>query len=390
MTGTPVVRQVAIVGTGLTKFGKHEKNIVQILADASLAALRDSKTEREKFDGVFVANFASGEFEGKTGIANALTSDMALEPAFASRIDNTSGSGGAALYLGWMSVASGQSDMVLVAGGEKMTSVPTDVATDVIASLTHEEEYKQGVSLLSFAGLMARHYLERYDAPREVLAKVAVKNHENASLNPNAQFQKIITVEQALASPIIADPLRLYDFCPITDGAAAVVMVPAERARSFTERPVLISGMGGATDTHVVSEREDLTVLNAVRRASEKAYAASGRTPNDIQVAELHDMFTLMEIVQSEDLGFFRKGEGWKAVETGITRRDGRLPINTSGGLKAKGHPIGATGVAQVAEITYQLQGRCGARQVDASVGLTCNVAGFGNNAVVSILERMA
>lgn len=383
------MRQVAIVGVGVTKFGKHEKNVIQLLADASLAALKDSRTEEERFDNVFVANFASGEFEGKTGIANALVSDLALEPAFASKIENTSGSGGAALLLGWMSVASGQSDVVLVAGGEKMSSVPTETATDIIATLTHEEEYKQGVSLLSFAGLMTRHYLERYGAPREVLAKVAVKNHENASLNPNAQFQKTITVEQALSSPIIADPLRLYDFCPITDGAAAVVMVPAERARSFTERPVLVAGIGGATDTHVVSEREDLTVLKAVKRAAEKAYAASGKTAKDIQVAELHDMFTLMEIVQSEDLGFFGKGEGWKAVEAGITRRDGRLPINTSGGLKAKGHPIGATGVAQAVEIVSQLQGRCGARQVDASVGLTCNVAGFGNNAIVSILERM-
>jgi acetyl-CoA acetyltransferase len=383
------MRQVAIVGVGLTKFGKHEKNVIQLLADASLAALKDSRTEEETFDDVFVANFASGEFEGKTGIANALTSELALEPAFASKIENTSGSGGAALYLGWMSVASGQSDLVLVAGGEKMSSVPTEAATDIIATLTHEEEYKQGVSLLSFAGLMTRHYLERYGAPREALAKVAVKNHENASLNPNAQFQKTITVEQVLSSPIIADPLRLYDFCPITDGAAAVVMVPAERAKSFTERPVLVSGIGGATDTHVVSEREDLTVLKAVKRAADKAYAASGKTPKHIQVAELHDMFTLMEIVQSEDLGFFGKGEGWKAVDAGITRRDGRLPINTSGGLKAKGHPIGATGVAQAVEVVSQLQGRCGARQVDASVGLTCNVAGFGNNAVVSILERM-
>ncbi len=383
------MRQVAIVGVGVTKFGKHEKGVLQLLAEATLSALKDSRTEQEKFDDVFIGNFASGEFEGKTGIANALTSDLALEPAFASKIENTSGSGGAALYLGWMSVASGQSNMALVAGGEKMTSVPTEAATDIIATLTHEEEYKQGVSLLSFAGLMTRNYLEKYGAPREVLAKVAVKNHENASLNPNAQFQKTITVEQALLSPIIADPLRLYDFCPITDGAAAVVMVPAERAASFTERPVLVSGIGGATDTHVVSEREDLTVLKAVKRAAEKAYAASGKAPKDIQVAELHDMFTLMEIVQSEDLGFFAKGEGWKAVEAGVTRRDGRLPINTSGGLKAKGHPIGATGVAQAVEIVWQLQGRCGARQVDAGVGLTCNVAGFGNNAVVSILERM-
>jgi len=383
------MRDVAIIGAGMTKFGKHEKNVIQLLAEASLNAFKEAKAEDERFDSVFVGNMSSGEFEGKTGIANALASDLGLEPAFASKVENTSGSGGAALYLGWMSVALGQSDMTLVVGGEKMTSVSTEAATDIIATLTHEVEYRQGVTLLSFAGLMARHYLERYGAPREVLAKVAVKNHENGSLNPNAHFQRTITVEQALASPVVADPLRLYDFCPISDGAAAVVMVPAERARSFTDKPVRVSGIAGATDTHVVSEREDLTVLRAVKLAGEKAYRMSGRTPKDVQVAELHDMFTLMEIVQSEDLGFFKKGEGWKAVESGVTTRSGRLPINTSGGLKAKGHPIGATGVAQAAEVAHQLQGMCGARQVEAQVGLTCNVAGFGNNAVVSLMERM-
>ncbi|MBI3022120.1 MAG: thiolase domain-containing protein [Thaumarchaeota archaeon] len=383
------MRDVAIIGVGLTKFGKREENVIQLMAEASIEALRDSRTANEDFGVVFVGNMASGEFEGKSGIANALVSEISLEPAFASKIENTSGSGGAAFYVAWMSVASGQSELALAVGGEKMTSVSTERATDIIASLTHAEEYGQGATLLSFAGLTARHYTERYGAPKEAIAKVAVKNHENGYLNPNAQFQKPITLEQVLTSPIIADPLRLYDFCPITDGAAAIVLVPAERARSFVEKPVRIGGVAGATSTHVVHEREDLTVLDAVRRASDKAYKMAGKGPKDIQVAELHDMFTLMEIIQSEDLGFFRKGEGWKALESGETTRRGALPINTSGGLKAKGHPIGATGTAQVAEITQQLQGRCGARQVKAEVGLTCNVAGFGNNSVVSILERM-
>ena len=381
------MRGVAVVGVGLTKFGKHEEGVIQLLSRASLDALRDSKTEGEEFGAVFVANMGSGEFEGKTGIHNALIGDLALEPAFGSRIENTSGSGGAAFLQGWLSVASGQSDMVLVAGGEKMTSVSTERATEIIATLTHEEEFKQGVTLLSFAGLTARHYMERYGAPREAIAKVAVKNHRNGALNPHAQFQKAITLEQVLTSPMIADPLRLYDFCPITDGAAALVLAPRERASSYTDKAVRVSGVAGASDTHVVHEREDLTVLKAVKLAGEAAYRMSGKTPAEIQVAELHDMYTLNEIIQSEDLGFFAKGKGWKAVEEGLTEREGRLPINTSGGLKSKGHPIGATGVAQVAEITQQLQGRCGARQVRAGVGLACNVAGFGNSAVVSILE---
>jgi len=355
---------VAVIGFGLTKFGKHEESVIQLLSRASLDALRDSRTEEEEFDAVFVANMGSGEFEGKTGIHNALIGDLALEPAFGSKIENTSGSGGTAFLQGWLSVASGQSDVVLVAGGEKMTSVSTERATEIIATLTHEEEFKQGVTLLSFAGMTARYYMERYGAPREAIAKVAVKNHRNGVLNPNAQFQKA------------------------TDGAAALVLAPFERARSYTDRVVKVSGVAGASDTHVVHERDDLASLKAVKLAGEAAYKMARKTPADIQVAELHDMYTLNEIIQSEDLGFFVKGKGWKALEEGLTEREGRLPINTSGGLKSKGHPIGATGVAQVAEITQQLQGRCGARQVKADVGLACNVAGFGNSAVVSILEK--
>ena len=380
---------MAVIGCGLTKFGKREESVTKLLSEASLSALIDSKTDQEKFDRVFVANMGSGEFEGRTGIHNALISDLALEPAFGTKIENTSGSGATAFMLGWLSVASGQSDLVLVAGAEKMTTVSTDMATEIIATLTHEEEFKQGITLLAVAGMTARHYMDRYGAPREAIAKVAVKNHANGALNPNAHFQRPITLEQALTSPMIADPLRLYDFCPITDGAAALVLAPADGASSFTERAVKVSGVAGATDTHVVHERQDLTVLKAVKLASEGAYRMARKTPADIQVAELHDMFTLMEVILSEDLGFFVKGEGWKAVEEGLTERDGRLPINTSGGLKSKGHPIGATGVAQLAEITQQLQGRCGARQVRADVGLACNVAGFGNSAVVSILERV-
>lgn len=383
------MRPVAVIGCGVTKFGKHDRSVVDLLAEASLKALEDSNTLEGDFDAVYVGNMASGEFEGRSGIANALVSELGLEPAFASKIENTSGSGGAAVLAGWMSVASGQSDLTLVAGGEKMTSVSTEEVTDIIATLTHPDEYKHGVTLLAFAGLQARYYLEKYKAPRESLAKVAVKNHHNATLNPTAQFQKTITVQDVLDSPVVADPLRLYDFCPITDGAAAIVLCPAERARKHAEDPVAISGIGGATDTHVVHERADPTVLKSVKRAAEKAYRMAGRDPRQVDVAELHDMSTLLEIIQSEDVGFFPKGTGWKAVEDGTTSLKGELPINTSGGLKAKGHPIGGTGVAQVVEVTNQLRGKCDKRQVEAEVGLTCNVAGFGNNTVVTILERM-
>ena len=381
------VKDVAILGGGMTRFGKLDDGLLQLLVKASMKAFEDSKTSDSEFDHVYVGNMASGEFNGKSGIANELVSDLALEPSFASRIENTSGSGGAALYTGWLSVASGLSNLTLVVGGEKMTHKTTDETTEIVSSLIHDVENAQGATLLSFAGLLARYYMDRYDASRESLAKVAVKNHHNASLNPNAHFQKEITLETVLQSPMIADPLRLYDFCPISDGAAAVVLAPADDANKYVEDPVRIIGIGGATDTHVIHERRDITSLRAVEIASRKAYQMAKKSPSEIDVAELHDMSTILEIVISEALGFFEKGCGWKSAECGETSIEGKLPINTSGGLKAKGHPIGASGVSQLIELINQINGNCGRRQVSAEVGLACNLGGFENNAVVTLVE---
>jgi acetyl-CoA C-acetyltransferase len=277
----------------------------------------------------------------------------------------------------------------MLVGGEKMTHRTTAEATDVIASLTHPVEYKQGVTLPSFAGLTARLYLDEYDAPRESLGKVAVKNHKNGVDNPHAQFQKEVDLDTVLDSPIVADPLRLYDFCPITDGSAALVFCPESVAEEYVpaDEYAVVSGIGGATDTHVVHERADPTTMGGVADSSDIAYEMAGIGPDDIDVAELHDMFTILEFLQSEDLGFFEKGEGWKAVEEGVTDRDGELPINTSGGLKSKGHPLGASGVAQVYEIFEQVTGDAGPRQVEADTGLACNVGGFGNCVTTTILE---
>lgn len=375
-----------MVALGLTKFGKHRRSVVDLLSEAGHRALRDCTADPEEVDALLVANMSSGEFEGRSGIANALVSELALEPAFASKVENTSGSGGAAFLWGWSAVASGMYDLVLVTGGEVMTVVSREEATEIIASLTHPVEYAQGISLPGYAGLMARAYLERYSVPREALAHVAVKNHYNGARNPKAQFQREVTLEKVLESPMIADPLRLYDYCPITDGAAAVLLCPLERANSFTAEPVGVKGIAGATDTLVVHERDDLTAMKAVRIAAEAAYAMSNLGPDEVDVAEVHDMATILEVVQTEELGFFPRGEGWRAAMEGVTALEGPKPVNTSGGLKAKGHPLGATGVAQIAEVTSQLQGRAGDRQVDATVGLTCNVAGFGNNVIVTVL----
>ncbi|MFB6137946.1 MAG: thiolase family protein [Halobacteriaceae archaeon] len=380
--------RVAIVGASMTDFGHREGLWIRdLLAEAGDACLTDAGVDPSAVDHLYVSNMASGEFEGQSGTPNALASDLGAVPAYTQRVDQTSASGGAGLYAAWQSVASGASDLTLLVGGEKMRHRSTAEATDVIASLTHPVEYRHGVTLPSFAGLTARRYLHEYDAPRESLARVAVKNHHNGVDNPHAQFQTEIDVETALESPIVADPLRLYDFCPISDGSAALLLCPESVAPEYAAEYVTVAGIGGATDTHVVHEREDPTRMGGVVDSSEIAYEMAGLGPDDVDVAELHDMFTILEFLQSEDLGFFEKGRGWKAAMDGVTARDGALPVNTSGGLKSKGHPLGASGVAQVHELYEQLLGRAGPRQVDADVGLACNVGGFGNCVTTTVLE---
>ncbi|QFU83837.1 thiolase family protein [Natronorubrum aibiense] len=382
------MERVAIIGASMTKFGQREGWIMDLLAEAGIECLDDAGVDATDVDHLYVSNMASGEFEGQTGVPNALAHDLDAMPAYTQRVDQTSSSGGAGIYAAWQSVASGASDMTLLVGGEKMTHRTTVEATDVIASLTHPAEYKTGVTLPSFAGLTARHYLERFDAPRESLGKVAVKNHKNGVDNPNAQFQKEVDLETVLESPIVADPLRLYDFCPITDGSAALMLCPESVAKEYTDDYVVVAGIDGATDTHVVHEREDPTIMGGVVESGKGAYEMSGYGPDDIDVAELHDMFTILEFLQMEGLGFAEQGEAWKLIEEGYTERDtGELPVNTSGGLKSKGHPLGASGVAQGVEIYEQLMGEAGPRQVEADVGLACNVGGFGNCVITTIME---
>ncbi len=384
------MERVAIIGSSMTQFGQRDAWIRELLAEAGEECLEDAAVDPSDVEHLYVSNMASGEFEGQTGVPNALVHDIGAVPAYTERVDQTSSSGGAGMYAAWRSVASGASDMTLLVGGEKMTHRTTAEATDVIASLTHPCEYKHGVTLPSFAGLTARHYLERFDAPRESLGKVAAKNHKNGVDNPHAQFQKEVDLETILESPVVADPLRLYDFCPITDGSAALMFCPESVAAEYTDNYVVVSGIDGATDTHVVHERPDPTIMGGVVESGEGAFEMAGYEPDDIDVAELHDMFTILEFLQMEGLGFAEQGEAWKLVEEGYTDRDGELPINTSGGLKSKGHPLGASGVAQGVEIYEQLTGEAGPRQVDADVGLCCNVGGFGNCVITTIMEAGA
>lgn len=378
---------VAIIAASMTTFGHRDSWLGDLLAEAGEACLENAAVDPDAVEHCYVSNMASGEFEGQSGVMNALAAELGLVPAYTARIDQTSASGGAGIYAAWQSIAAGASELTLLVGGEKMTHVSTAESTDIIASLTHPVEYKHGVTLPSFAGLTARAYLERYDAPRESLAEVAVKNHANGAHNPHAQFQKAVDRETVLESPIVADPLRLYDFCPITDGSAALLLCPAEDATDYTDEYVTIEGIAGATDTHAVHQRAEPTVMSGVVESGAQALEMAGTGPAGIDVAELHDMFTILEFLQMEGLGFAEPGRAWEQVMNGRTRRDGALPINTSGGLKSKGHPLGATGVAQAVELYEQLTGQAGDRQVDADTGLACNVGGFGNCVTTTVLE---
>jgi len=407
------LKKVAIIGVGHTKFGKvPNKGLMDLLSDASLEAITDSNTNDKEFNSVYVGAMSPSAFNDLSGIASALVDRISLLPAAADHIKNGPASGGSAIKAGFQAIASGMSDLVLVVGGEKMTHITTPgYVTSNVATLTHPEaERRHGVSLPALAGLLTRAYIEKYNAKLEWISDIAIKNHKNGALNPNAHFQR--TLEDFMKSaiekgkgnwdnihdflrdddrnPIIADPLRLFHVCPISDGAASLVLCNAEKAKQYSDTPILISGIGQATDTHIVFEREDLTTLKALKIASNMAYKMAKKTPEDIDVAELHDAFEILEAVQSEDIGFFKKGEGAKAAHEGLTEIGGKIPINPSGGLKARGHPLGATGVAQVVELVWQLQGIAGKRQIDgAETGITCNFGGFGNNIISILVERM-
>lgn len=378
---------VALIGAAMTEFGKRDSWILELLREAATECLDDAGVVPDVIEHLYVANMASGEFEGQTGVMNALAADIGAMPAYAQRVGQTSASGGAGLVAAWQSVASGASDMTLLVGGEKMTHRSTGEAADIIASVTHPVEYKHGITLPSFAGLAARAYLAQTDATRESLASVAVKNHANAARNPYAQFHKEIDVETVLSSPLVADPLRLYDYCPVSDGSAALLFCPVEVAEDYTDDYVRVSGVAGASDTHVVHEREDPTWMGAAAESGRKVFEMADRSPEDVDVAELHDMVTLLEPLQLEAFGFADRGEGWREVQNGTTTLDGSLPVNPSGGLKARGHPLGATGVAQAVELYWQLRGEAGDRQVDADCGLAANVGGFGNCVTAALLE---
>jgi acetyl-CoA C-acetyltransferase len=325
---------------------------------------------------------------------------MDMEPCPAELVENGPASGASAVKIGYMAIASGMADVVLVAGGEVMRSVTGWEATDIVATMAHKEaEYNMGLTLPGFAGMFTRLYMQKYGLTERDLALVAVKDHDNGAKNTYAHVQIPVTIDAIADGPnasvvnnYVAEPLRMYSTCPITDGSAAVILVNMDspKAKLFKKKPIRIAGIASATDTHCVHNRRDPLVLDAVRLSAEKAYKMAGIGPKDISFAELHDAFVIFELLISEEVGFFERGTSFLAVRRHETDLTGRLPINTSGGLKAKGHPVGATGVSQIFELVRQLRGEAeeGRQVKDPRYGMAVNFGGFGNNVVTTILAR--
>jgi acetyl-CoA C-acetyltransferase len=387
------MRSVSIIGAGCTRFGERwDDSLRDLVVETGIMALEDTSVSGEEIDGLYVGNMSGGRFVEQEHIG-ALISDCAGLSRLhvpSTRVEAACASGGLALRQAVLAVASGYSDVVIAAGVEKMTDVTGGVAADALAAAADREwECFFGATFPALYAMIARLHMHRFGTTREELAAVAVKNHHNGCMNPISQYQMEITVDKVLRSPLVADPLRVLDCSPITDGAAAVVLAPTEIAQKYSDAPIKILAAAQASDTLALHDRRDITTLDASVFAARKAFDQAGLEPGDIDLAEVHDAFTIGEIVAIEDLGFAEKGEGGRAAVEGLTAIGGEIPINTSGGLKACGHPVGATGIKQAYEMVLQLRGEAGKRQVEgAEVGLTHNVGGCGGTALVHIMSR--
>lgn len=384
-------RKPVICGVGMTTFSTaDDRPLDELLRFASEQALRDADLDSSAIDSVHVGNMAAEAFNEQSGIANQLVGNLALTGVAAHRVENTSASGASAFQDAISAIQTGRYDTVLAVGGEKMSTVDTKTSTEIISRISHRREYEQGITLPSFAGLAADSYFRTHGATRDALAQVAVKNHANALSNEYAQFRKEIRIDDVLESPAIAEPLRLYDCCPTGDGAAAVV-ITAEGASTSecNTTDVEVAACESATGTHAVADRPDLLEIKSVRDAGTAAFTVAGFSPESIDVACIHDAFTILEWLEMEELGLAASGEAWQLTQDGDTAVDGDIPVNPGGGLKARGHPLGATGLSQIIELVWQLRGDVPEQRMVAAPqrGLALNVAGFGNNSVCTLLE---
>src|SRR6266853_1408757 len=383
------MRPVAIIGIGKTPFGAFPDGDLRSLAvEAGQKCLADARVSPSQVEAYYLGNFAGPSFVGQNHLAPYIAGAMGITGVPCTRFEAACASSGSAFYHAVSSVAAGLNDVVLVAGVEKMTSQTTPKVTEILAGAGDTcGEVRAGATFPALFAMIARRHMYQYGTTREHLAAVAVKNHQNGAKNPLAHMRKVITMEQALNGKPISEPLTVYDCSLISDGAASALIVPLERAAEFTDKPIRVLGIAQTSDNVALDEKADITTFRAVQTSAEKAYKMAGLKSSDIQFAEIHDCFTIAEIVAIEDLGFVKKGEGGPYTLAGRTCINGELPVNTSGGLKSKGHPVGATGVGQICDVVVQIRGDAGERQIGRhSLGLAQNLGGSGATAVVTVL----
>jgi acetyl-CoA C-acetyltransferase len=407
-------RGVAVVGAGMTRFHHRihaDKTGRELFVEAASEAMAsvDNGILLDDIEALFLGNFSSDAFERQTHTAALLADWLGLTPRAATRVEDACASSGVAVNMGVMAIASGAYDVVMVGGVEKMRTLGTEEVTDTLAMAADQiYEVSAGFTFPGLYAAMATAHFAKYGSTWEQLAAISIKNHRNGALNPKAHFQsEIMDTATRLGerrgmafrdemdflrsslNPVIAYPLRLFDCCPVSDGAAAVILAADEVAKKFTDTPVHIKGIGQASDHMALHDRADITTLKATNLAASQAYEMAGVSAADIDFAEVHDCFTIAEVLATEDLGFYPKGEGGRAAADGKTSLDSERPINPDGGLKAKGHPVGATGAAMTYELFMQIRGDAGERQVDdASLGLAHNVGASGGTVVVQIYGR--
>jgi len=382
------MREVAIIGVGMTKFGElWETPLRDLYAEAVAGMLTDAGVDRKQIQSAYIGCMSSGLFNGQEHLAAILTDYAGLTGTGATRVESACASGGAAFRAAYLEVASGASDFVIAGGVEKMND-GADATFCLAAAADQEYEVYHGVTFPGLYAMIANAHMHKHGTTSDMLAHVAVKNHRNGAKNPKAQFPMEITLDTVRNAVRVAEPLGLFDCSPVSDGAAAVLLAPVEVARALGKPLVTIKGSGHAVDAIALHDRPDPSRIPAVALAAQKAFAQAGVSTGDIDFCEVHDCFTIAELCCLEEMGFYEAGQAGPATVAGETALDGKLPVNTSGGLKSKGHPVGATGVGQIVELYEQLSGRSGDRQVaDPHLGLAQNMGGSGGSCLVHILE---
>ncbi len=385
------MRSVSIIGIGQSPVGElWERSAREIAYAAISAAMADAGIDRA--DALFLGNMLSGSLLDQEHMATLVADTCGLHGIEAAKVEAACASGAAALRVGAMAVASGFHDVVIVAGVEKMTdTVGKDTTAGLATAADAEYEALHGVSIVALTALIMQRYMYEFDVPLDAFAGFSINAHRNGANNPNAMFQEAITLQDYLNAPVVATPISIMDSSPVCDGAAAVVLVPTERVKEFTTGhhwgSVQILASASANDTLAVHDRRDPLYLEAAAISSQKAYRQAGITPQELDLFEVHDAFTIMAALSLEACGFAGRGEGWRLAQEEAIGIDGQIPISTMGGLKSRGHPVGATGIYQIVELVLQLSGRAGANQVkDARLGMAQNIGGSGATIVTHIL----